>query len=464
MTEFTWMVLRQLGVAALAVGLLLILALLLHRPVLAWLRRRYGPEAKLPYGKLLAGILLLGYLLVLVKVTFTGRVPSYGHYANVHLFRAWRDAWNNFSQQDWLNVLLNVAMFAPLGVLLPLLSRRLSRLWALGLCGLGLSLAIELGQLVSGMGLFDVDDLFCNTLGALLGGMAMLALLSLLRGQHRLRRCILYLTGPLAFVGVLGAVFTLYLTQEYGNLPQAPSYRVPVEAVDWVGEAPLPEGPLEAPVYRAPGLTMEASDAFAQDLFAAQGHQAQRKWRGETEVLYTAQDGLQSLWVDRREGTWQYRTGEMRAEQQPECSREDLLEKLSPFGIQVPEQASLLRDEDGAYRFSLSACVTDRGLADGDVCVLLDESGAVAELNCLLAVYAPYGHTSLRSPEAAFAALQRGDFRGTDWFPGQEPERYAVTAWTLHYSLDTKGFYRPMYRFTATADGQEISGGLLVSP
>lgn len=69
---------------------------------------------------------------------------------------------------DWKNALLNIALFIPLGFLLPLLWRQYRSLAALAAFGFALSLAIELSQLFV-LRATDVNDLITNTLGAVLG-------------------------------------------------------------------------------------------------------------------------------------------------------------------------------------------------------------------------------------------------------------------------------------------------------
>ena len=66
------------------------------------------------------------------------------------------------------NALLNVALFVPLGVLLPLLWTHFRTMKTTVLFGLGMSLAIELLQILVGRAT-DINDLITNTLGALLG-------------------------------------------------------------------------------------------------------------------------------------------------------------------------------------------------------------------------------------------------------------------------------------------------------
>ena len=64
---------------------------------------------------------------------------------------------------------LNLLMFIPVGYLVPVLWNRMNTLWKVLLFGFGLSLGVELLQLATLRGMFDLDDLMNNTIGALLG-------------------------------------------------------------------------------------------------------------------------------------------------------------------------------------------------------------------------------------------------------------------------------------------------------
>jgi glycopeptide antibiotics resistance protein len=67
----------------------------------------------------------------------------------------------------------NLALFLPLGFLLPLLAPRLDRFWRTVGIGFALSAAIELSQVAfPGVRRADVNDLLMNTLGAALGFLA----------------------------------------------------------------------------------------------------------------------------------------------------------------------------------------------------------------------------------------------------------------------------------------------------
>ena len=75
----------------------------------------------------------------------------------------------NSSPDDYRDLILNIVCFIPLGVLVGLLFKRY-RLAKTLLVGLLVSLTIEFSQLIWHRGVFDVNDLFNNALGALIGG------------------------------------------------------------------------------------------------------------------------------------------------------------------------------------------------------------------------------------------------------------------------------------------------------
>lgn len=67
------------------------------------------------------------------------------------------------------NLVGNVIGFIPLGILFPLLFRRLRMGWRTILAVFSVSLGFELLQLIFRLGIFDVDDLILNTAGGIVG-------------------------------------------------------------------------------------------------------------------------------------------------------------------------------------------------------------------------------------------------------------------------------------------------------
>lgn len=124
-----------------------------------------------------AAVLLSIYVISLVWLALLARKPSPDARYNLELFGALRRGFRGMlagttdasKTGSVMEVILNILVFIPAGLLLPHIVHRIDRWWKAALTGFALSLAIEVIQLVTHLGFFDIDDLFDNTLGALLG-------------------------------------------------------------------------------------------------------------------------------------------------------------------------------------------------------------------------------------------------------------------------------------------------------
>ena len=68
-----------------------------------------------------------------------------------------------------INIIGNISMFIPTGVIMPILYKRLDCFWKVFLAGVGLSFVIEVIQLLFPGSVTDIDDLILNTLGVAVG-------------------------------------------------------------------------------------------------------------------------------------------------------------------------------------------------------------------------------------------------------------------------------------------------------
>lgn len=84
-----------------------------------------------------------------------------------------------------VNIIGNVLAFTPFGFALPIISIRNRKLINITLLSLEFSLTIEIIQLMLKVGIFDVDDLFLNTLGGIIGGLCFLICHRMLRAKKK---------------------------------------------------------------------------------------------------------------------------------------------------------------------------------------------------------------------------------------------------------------------------------------
>lgn len=115
--------------------------------------------------------MFLTYLTVLLYVTlFTYNYYTYGKSFNLVFFDSIMlmlesgDPWLIFK-----NILGNVLLFLPFGFFMPIIYRKLRTFKTCLTLSFLMSLAIEASQYSFADRIFDVDDIFLNTLGAVLG-------------------------------------------------------------------------------------------------------------------------------------------------------------------------------------------------------------------------------------------------------------------------------------------------------
>ncbi|MFE9274306.1 VanZ family protein [Paenibacillus glucanolyticus] len=123
---------------------------------------------KSPY-KMIALILLIGYTILLGywMLWGFGRTVRHEYSYNLVPFSTMVTYFPVRSMSSIINIMGNIAVFVPFGVLLPLLFR-LRYLKMLGVFVIGLFL-LEMAQLITRRGSFDVDDFILNSLGATIG-------------------------------------------------------------------------------------------------------------------------------------------------------------------------------------------------------------------------------------------------------------------------------------------------------
>ena len=92
--------------------------------------------------------------------------------------------WNGFA-----NLIGNVLIFIPYGFLLPKAYPSCGKWWRVIYCAVGFTMCIELFQLLSGFGRFDVDDILLNVLGVV-PGYLLYAVFQKLKIRSRIRKII----------------------------------------------------------------------------------------------------------------------------------------------------------------------------------------------------------------------------------------------------------------------------------
>lgn len=403
-----------------------------------------------PWKKVILWSLTAVYLLVLLYATLLRGWTGF-RAVNLHPFRAWREAWNNYSVKNWLNVLLNVAMFIPLGVLLPLLSPKFKKWYTVIATGFCLSVVIELIQLWRCIGVCDVDDLFANTLGTLIGfALTALTCSVFAMGKFTWKRCLPWILVLVITLGGISGIFVTYHLQEYGNIPETAAFRANTSNTRWTLSCTLPIAESNAPIYRAQSITKEECDAFGA-AFAKTFNitfDDIKYYDKETYFMdHGGSDGSHFLIVSYLDGSYDYSRHKWDEDIWADADRQTLLSALEGYPLVIPKEAAFSVEGDGWHSFTADRLVVGENMYDGVIRCRYADDGEIYWIENHLICYTMYGQTEIISPEEAYNALCAGNFSGGESFERRKPEEVKVMGAALEYRIDTKGFYRPVYIF-----------------
>lgn len=434
-------------------SLILVLPLLFVGAGVLWAvragyRKRHGSETPFPWGKAALYILLAAYLTVLVYATL---MRFFGGWREVslHPFRAWREAWNDFSVKSWANILLNIGLFVPAGFLAPMLWKPFRKWYRSIPLGFGLSLAVELVQLALARGICDVDDLIANTLGTALGFFLAMGLL----GLKNRKQLLTYGALVLGLLLLIALPFGLYGIQPYGNLPSDPAYRLETGNVQWSLACTLPQAESTAPVYQTKKLSnadcRALADTFASVTDSVIGVETFYQEMAYYNLMYS---GI--LQVYYHDGSWEYSGGwyEEDKTQWADLDRTQVETALAAFPLSIPASAEFAAQGKGRYSFTCDAQRTGDTLLDGSLQCRIQEDGTVIEIESGLISYTFCADASIRSAEEAWDQVQKGWFKDEFGFEYAPPASVSATDCTLVYRIDTKGFYQPVWQFTLEAN------------
>lgn len=173
---------------------------------------------KLP-GKIVLTTTLATYLTAVLYLTVLNRKMGTAIDYELELFWSYKTMvnlpWAHDPKGKWLfrEIVLNIVLFVPFGFLPALLHQKSASIKRIGLLAFLFSLLIELSQLFFRIGLFELDDLFDNTVGAVIGYGIFVALVSL--ASDKKNRISGFVWGLLPFLLVSVFFLAIYFMKSF---------------------------------------------------------------------------------------------------------------------------------------------------------------------------------------------------------------------------------------------------------
>ncbi|ETI69878.1 VanZ family protein [Neobacillus vireti] len=421
-------------------------------------RKLFGGKKELTKKKILFGGMFTGYIIMVIGVTFLNRGSNYQGEMNLSFLSSYREAWYSFSVRHWQFVCLNILMFVPFGILLPLLRPRFQRaIWTIG-AALLFTLSIESFQLMTGTGIFEVDDLFNNLLGAIIGyGIIMCFFPIKAKGK---RQSFFYLSPLFLVVLSFGSIFTYYHFKEFGNLSIVPIHRADMTQATTTIDVQFNDNRITVPVYRAPSYTKAAADNFVTN-FSERIHLDSTNMEvisyPDEGVYWIGSDRSHNIWFQFLDGSYRYTDfSSFDEDKEPKDVEEETLEEnLTKFGIDIPQDSHFRKVETGTYEWKVDKKVIENQLIDGSLTVSYYNDDTVKDIANQLITYDKVRDIQIKSEKEAYKEILDGKFQY--YSKNKMIETIHIDKVEISYYLDSKGYYQPVYAFHSTVDGNDMT-------
>lgn len=444
--EIMHMLQRNLLFAVIVTAIICLISFLFYRFIYV---RKFASDRRWNEKQLIGYMLFVVYIVCVCALTLLNRGVHYEGSVNLALFSSYREAWYEFSLRDWQYIYFNIAMFVPFGIFLPLLFKRFSALrWTL-LATLLFTAFIEILQYITGVGIFELDDLFNNLLGALIGfGLVKAVTLK----ELRLR--MLSLMPLLLVIGLSIALFTYYEHKEFGNLAIVPVNKVKMDNVQLTAERTFTDNHPVKQVYKAPSLTKDEAAQKADELFKNLNVDTSEieviDYQNEANYRYNGEPSY-FIWLHYLDGSYEITDFSSFDVKFADTNKQALLAKLQKMGIIVPEQAQFKRKKLGHYIWEIKQAEQENHLFDGTLEVEYYQDNTIKNVVNNIVTYEKVKEIKLKSEQQAYQEILAGKFNVV----AKNIHEIRIQQVKLTYELDSKGFYQPVYAFISTIDGEK---------
>lgn len=442
----------------LLLGIILVILIFIGYFLIFKLMKKNGRN--LSKKKFIVEALLICYMVVVLGATMFSRPSFETSSSSLHLFYSYKAAWNSFSKTEWRNIILNICMFIPLGFLLPLLSSRFQSWWKTYLAGLATTLFIELLQLVTHRGIFELDDILNNFWGTMIGYGFIILIKDLFQKKDKRKNSIWnklsYQLPLLILIVTFSTIFIKYNSQEYGNLSEKYVVKINMSKVELKLNIELKDTETTAPVYTLPIAIKEETLKHAKNFFAKLGEEideSQNDFYDETAVFYTT-NRSQSIWINYAGLTTRYSNIDYEQDQgKAGASVDDIRAALKEYDIEIPSSVDFVDEGDGNYKITANMYLDGGKLIDGNLFCFFTKENQLKEIINNICTYEKYKDCTIISEKEAYEQIKEGKFRNPYFY--DKLHTLSIEAVELSYALDSKGFYQPVYRFKSKINGEE---------
>lgn len=392
--------------------------------------------------------LLLIYMFMVVAATLLDRGAIGVRQVNLHIFSSYREAWNQWSLRGWQYQILNILMFMPFGFLLPIVSNKFRSFKKIFMASLGFTLFIETIQLLTARGVFELDDIFNNLLGGILGYSIIKGLYYLFKKKDIKRGVLFFIPISTIILGFF-IMFNAYDSKELGNLYIDPNYRYNMKNIELTSSLEFRRDKEVDKVYKVSSYTKEEALEFAKNLLSGLGVSEK-----DIEVIDYQKDSIYKggdyiLWIDKSDRRFNIRDFSVEGDSKTALDEDEAYRKLKEYAIDFPEDMDY-KIEDDLSIFIADGIRKENKLFRGEIS-LESSNGEIVRIENNIVSYEEYSEEDLKTEYEAWEDIVNGNFN----YYRDDVKKIELLEILDDYMLDSKGYYQPVYNVRAKIDKED---------
>jgi glycopeptide antibiotics resistance protein len=424
--------------------------------------------------------ILVSYVLGILIVTCLYRHGAYLRKISP-LFWSYREAWIRGNITDFRNIVLNIVMFIPLGILLPIGIKKFRVWWKTYLAGFCFSLFIESIQFIFGIGTAEADDLFGNTLGTIIGFgifvevcFAFKMIVKKVENETKeIIRFVIFSIPVLATLTAMAVAYSIYIHQGIGYSKYECIEKIDAKLINAKASYELSENCVEMDVYKAPILNRDEAYNKGKNIIEKLGGEVD-EGRNDyyDETLFMASKSQILVSVDYYGGVYDiyYPLAEFDGNHydmwdETEASndekvdvtgyeKEKVIEDLKEINVDVPVQAQFTNSGDRNYYFKADSIVLDDKMLFGNIRCEYNEYGEIRYVeNKLVETHKDKKYKTISEKEA-FKKIENGEFVYDEYDYYNDNLDIEVKSSKIKYGMDSMGYYQPEYLFYCRINGE----------
>jgi len=447
----------------LGLGLLMIIGLIFLIGYKFIYQKLMNGKKKIQKKKLLLYGISICYFAVVFGAVFLSRGNVYKE-INLHLFSSYLEAYHNMSPSLIRNIILNILLFVPLGVFLPLYTKKIDKIYIIIPIGFFITLIIEIIQYSTGYGIFEIADLLNNTMGVIIG-YGLYKSYNIIKNKENKINLIGYLSPIIIIITIFIIISIIYQNKEFGNLPFEYNYKLDLSKTNIINNIELSDKKEMKTIYYLKTLKESETRKQANEFYEKLGTLVREKdiemYIYEDSTIYGSTNGNYSMWINYADGSYTFNdfTGfDKNIETQTGATKETIISALNKIGIEIPEEHEF-EEQNGNYIFKVNK-KTEEHVIEGTLTCTYYNDDTIKRVENNIIKYNKVKEKEIISEQEAYQQIIDGKFQYGRYYGNIN--NLVIESVELKYYLDTKGYYVPIYAFTTKINNNSYPYQILI--